>query len=84
MHPYEERMRAVKTYIALGYQANQTIRKLGCPSHEAQRSWYREYQENRDLHRDCIRVPLHTEGQKAAAVAYYANGCNYVSPSKVP
>ena len=29
MYPYEERMRAVKTYIASGYQANQTIRDLG-------------------------------------------------------
>ena len=27
-----------------------------------------------ELHRDCIRASLHTEGQKAAAVAYYANG----------
>ena len=83
MYPYEERMRAVKAYIASGYQANQTIRKLGYPSHEALRGWYREYRENGDLHRDFIRAPLHTEEQKAAAVAhYYANGCNYTQTSK--
>ena len=83
MYPYEERMRAVKAYIASGYQANQTIRKLGYPSHEALRGWYREYRENGDLHRDFIRAPLHTEEQKAAAVAhYYTNGCNYTQTSK--
>ena len=83
MYPYEERMRAVKAYIASGYQANQTIRKLGYPSHEALRGWYREYRENGDLHRDFIRAPLHTEEQKATAVAhYYANGCNYTRTSK--
>ena len=60
MYPYEERMRAVKAYIASGYQANQTIRKLGYPSHEALRSWYREYREKGDMHRDFIRAPLHT------------------------
>ena len=74
---------AVKAYIASGYQANQTIRKLGYPSHEALRGWYREYRENGDLHREFIRAPLHTEEQKAAAVAhYYANGCNYTQTSK--
>ena len=83
MYPYEERMRAVKAYIASGYQANQTIRKLGYPSHEALRGWYREYREKGDLHRDFIRAPLHTEEQKATAVAhYYANGCNYTRTSK--
>ena len=83
MYPYEERMRAVKAYIASGYQANQTIRKLGYPSHEALRGWYREYREKGDLHRDFIRAPLHAEEQKATAVAhYYANGCNYTRTSK--
>ena len=83
MYPYEEQMRTVKAYIASGYQANQTIRKLGYPFHEALQNWYREYRENEDLHRDFIREPLHTEEQKAAAVAYYyANGCNYTRTSK--
>ena len=83
MYPYEGRMRAVKAYMASGYQANQTIRDLGYPSHEALRSWYREYRENGDLHRDFIRASLHTEEQKATAVAhYYANGCNYTRTSK--
>ncbi|MGI6254882.1 MAG: hypothetical protein ACOYJZ_04545 [Acutalibacter sp.] len=82
-YTYEERMRAVKAYIASGYQANQTIQELGYPSHEALRGWYREYQRNGDLHRDFNRAPLHTEEQKAKAVAhYYANGCNYSKTSK--
>lgn len=83
MYPYEERMRAVKAYIASGYQANQTMRELGYPSHEALRSWYQEYRESGDLHWDFIRAPLHTEEQKVTAVAhYYANGCNYTRTSK--
>ena len=85
MYPCEERMQAVKAYIALEYQANQTIRELGYPSHEALRSWCREYRENGDLHRDFIRAPLHTEEQKAAAVAhYYANGCNLSQDFQTP
>lgn len=83
MYPYEERMRAVKAYIASGYQANQTIREVGYPSQETLGSWCREYRENGDLYRDFIRVPLHTEEQKATAVAhYYANGYNYTRTSK--
>ena len=76
-------MRAVKAYIASGYQANKTIQELGYPSHEALRGWYREYQKSGDLHRDFIRAPLHTQEQKEKAVAhYYANGCNYTKTSK--
>ena len=83
MYPCEERMQAVKAYIALEYQANQTIRELGYPSHEALRSWYREYRESWGLHRDFIRAPLHTEEQDATAMAhYYANKCNYTKTSK--
>ena len=83
MYTYEERMRAVKAYIASGYQANKTIQELGYPSHEALRGWYREYQKSGDLHRDFIRAPLHTQEQKEKAVAhYYANGCNYTKTSK--
>ena len=75
-------MRAVKAYIASGYQANKTIQELGYPSHEALRGWYREYQKSGDLHRDFIRAPLHTQEQKEKAVAhYYANGCNYTKTS---
>ena len=85
IYTYEERMRAVKAYIVSGYQANQTIQELGYPSHETLRIWYREYQKNRDLHRDFIRAPLHTQEQKEKAVAqYYANGCNYTKTSKAP
>ena len=83
MYTYEERMRAVKAYIASGYQANKTIQELGYPSHEALRGWYREYQKNGDLHRDFIRAPLHTREQKAKAVAhYYAHGCKCTKASK--
>lgn len=73
----------MKAYIASEYQANQTIRELGYPSHEALRSGYQEYRENGDLHRKFIRAPLQTEEQKATAVAhYYVNGCNYTRTSK--
>ena len=85
MYTYEERMRAVKAYIASGsgYQANKTIQEPGYPSHEALRRWNREYRKNGDLHRDFIRTPPHTREQKEKAVAhYYANGCNYTKTSK--
>lgn len=37
MYTYGERMRAVKAYIASGYQANKTIQELGYQSYEALR-----------------------------------------------
>lgn len=83
MYTYEERIKAVAAYIESGCCANQTIKKLGYPSHEALRGWYREYLANGDLHRDFIRKPLHTEKQKQEAVAhYYANGRNYTKTSR--
>ena len=60
MYTYEERMRAVKAYIASGYQANKTIQELGYPSHEALRGWYREYQKNGD--RACGAGIIHGTG----------------------
>lgn len=83
VYTYEERLRAVKAYIASGYRANRTIAQLGYPSHEALRGWYKEYSEKGDLHRDFIRESQYTQQQKEEAVAYYyASGRNLAKTSK--
>lgn len=83
MYTYEERLRAVKTYIALDFRLNRTIAELGYPSHQALRDWYKEYSEKGDLHRDFIRESQYTQQQKEEAIEhYYANGRNLSKTSK--
>lgn len=83
MYSYEERMKAVKEYIAMGCRANRTVAKLGYPSHQALKNWYDEYIENGDLHRDFIRESKYTEEQKEEAVThYYENGRNLNKTSR--
>ncbi len=83
MYTYEERMEAVKAYIASGFRMNRTIAQLGYPSHQGLRNWYKEYAEKGDLHRDFIRESQYTQQQKEEAVEhYYANGRNLSKTSK--
>lgn len=83
MYTYEERMRAVKAYIASGFRLNRTIAQLGYPSHQGLRDWYKEYAEKGDLHRDYIRESQYTQQQKEEAIEhYYANGRNLSKTSK--
>lgn len=49
MHSYADRLRAVEIYILLGKRLNATIRKLGYPTKNALRGWYREYLQHLDL-----------------------------------
>ncbi len=49
MYSYEDRIRAVKLYIKLGKRIRPTIRQLGYPTKNALKSWYREYEQSRDL-----------------------------------
>jgi putative transposase len=49
MYSYEDRIRAVKLCIKLGKRTGATIRQLGYPTKNALKSWYREYEQSRDL-----------------------------------
>lgn len=83
VYTYEERMWAVKAYIASGFRLNRTIAQLGYPSHQGLRDWYKEYAEKGDLHRDYIRESQYTQQQKEEAIEhYYANGRNLSKTSK--
>ena len=82
MYTYEERIKAVKEYSNSGLRANLTVQKLGYPTHQALRDWYKEYQANGDLHRDFIRESKYTEEQKQKAVKHYMeNGMNLTKTS---
>ena len=83
MYTYEERMKAVKKYIESGYRMNRTIAELGYPTHQALRTWHKEYIDNGDLHKDFKRESLYTEEQKKEAVEhYFANGRNLSKTSR--
>lgn len=44
MFSYEDRLRAVQLHIKLGKRIGLTIRRLGYPTKNALRTWYREYE----------------------------------------
>ncbi len=72
MYSYADRLRAVELYIRLGKRVKATIRQLGYPTKNALKSWYREYEQHRDL---CVRYPARTpnysDKQKQAALEHY-------------
>lgn len=72
MYSYADRLRAVELYIRLGKRVKATIRQLGYPTKNALKSWYREYEQRRDL---CVRYPARTpkysDEQKQAALEHY-------------
>ena len=49
MYAYEDRIRAVKLYIKLGRRLGATNRKLVYPTNNSLISWYREFEQSRDL-----------------------------------
>lgn len=55
MYSYSDRLRAVELYIRLGKRVKATIRQLGYPTKNALKSWYREYEQRRDL---CFAIRL--------------------------
>lgn len=50
MYSYEDRIRAVKYYIACGFNAAFTVKSLGYPDPKCLKLWYQEYLENNELH----------------------------------
>ena len=72
MYSYEDRIRAVKLYLKLGKRTAPTIRQLGYPTKNALKSWYREYEQSRDLQVGYVRSRhKHSHEQKQAAVQHY-------------
>jgi len=72
MYSYENRIRAVKLYIKLGKRTRPTIRRLGYPTKNALKSWYREYEQSRDLQLGYVRSrQKYSDQQKRAAVQHY-------------
>ena len=72
MYSYEDRIRAVKLYLKLGKRTAPTIRQLGYSTKNALKSWYREYEQSRDLQVGYVRSRhKHSHEQKQAAVQHY-------------
>ena len=72
MYSYEDRIRAVKLYLKLGKRTGPTIRQLGYPTKNALKSWYRAYEQSRDLQVGYVRSRhKHSHEQKQAAVQHY-------------
>jgi len=72
MYSYEDRIRAVDLYLALGKRIKTTIRQLGYPTKNALKAWCREYEQQQQLRVHCAaRAPKYSEGDKQAAVEHY-------------
>ncbi|NMF91649.1 IS3 family transposase [Aromatoleum petrolei] len=72
MYSYADRMRAVQLYIKLGKRVGATIRKLGYPTKNALKDWYREYERRHDLPGGYVRTkPWYSDEQKRVAVEHY-------------
>ena len=72
MYSYEDRIRAVRLYIELGKRTGPTIRQLGYPTKNALKSWYRKYEQGRDLPVGYARSkPKYSDEQKKVAVRHY-------------
>lgn len=73
MYSYEERMAAVELYIESDFSENTVVQKLGYPSSNTLRSWYKEFKATGTLRAESPKKPKYTQQQKAAAVAYFAD-----------
>lgn len=72
MFTYEERLSAVKLYIASGYNVAAVLNTLGYPSPNALRHWCHEYEATGTLHIGVQRKDVYSSEQISAAVSYYA------------
>lgn len=71
MYSYEDRLRAVRLYIKLSKRTQATIRQLGYPTKNALKSWYREYEQDRDVRAGYARLPKYSQDDKERAVRHY-------------
>ena len=70
MYSCEERIRAIKFYINCGYNAAYTVRKLGYPDVSQIPRWYKEYINNKDLHKERVKWFKYSDKEKRLAVDY--------------
>ena len=72
MYSYKDRIRAVKLYIKLGKRTGVTIRQLGYPTKNALKTWYREFEQSRDLQVGYARsLSKYSDEQRQVAVQHY-------------
>ena len=72
MYSHEDRIRAVKLYIKVGKCTGPSIRQLGYPTKNALKSWYRKYEQSRELQVGYVRSwQKYSDEQKQAAVQHY-------------
>lgn len=72
MYSYIDRMRAVQLYIKFGMRTGATICQLGCPTKNALKHWYREYERHHDLPAGYVRTkPWYSDEQKQRDIAPY-------------
>lgn len=72
MYSYEERLKAVQLYIQYDKSYASVFRELGYPpSSHSIKLWYKEYEENGDLHKSYISTSKYSDEQRKAAVQYY-------------
>ena len=72
MFSYEDRIRAVKLYIKLGKRLGATISQLSYQTKNSLISWYREYEQGRDLQVGYTRsMSKYSDEQRQVAVQHY-------------
>ena len=72
MYSYEERLKAVKLYIKYDKSYASVFRELGYPpSNHTLKLWFREYEQNGDLHKSFIKKSIYTAEQRKAAIQHY-------------
>ena len=72
MYSYEDRLRAVKLYIQYEKSYASVYRELGYPpSSHSIKLWYKEYEQNGDLHKSYNKTNKYSEEQRRTAIQYY-------------
>jgi hypothetical protein len=66
MYSYEDRLRAVRLYIKLGWRVGPTIRQLGYPTKNSLKSWHQDYAQRHDLAAGYERAPKYSPGAEGA------------------
>jgi len=72
MYSYEERLKAVKLYIQYDKSYASVFRELGYPpSNHTLKFWFKEYEQDGDLHKSYIKKSIYTHEQRKVAIQYY-------------
>lgn len=72
MHSYEDQLKAVLLYIQYDKSYASVFRELGyTPFSHSIKLWYKEHEENGDMHRSYTNTSKYSDEQRKAAVHYY-------------